>query len=115
MITNPSMLSMQLKRTAQIIWLYYRQVVSYNLIFTFLALAIYFFYGSLKIFIVMLWLKVVGFVFIGYVFYQFNSKEFYFYYNLGLSRQKLLLIALIIEIISFSILIFLVSLFIPSA
>ena len=106
---------MHLKRTAQIIWLYYRQVVSYNLMFTFLALAIYFFYGSLKIFIVMFWLKVVGFAFIAYVFYQFNSKEFYFYYNLGLSRQKLLLIALIIEIVSFAMLIFLVSFLIPSA
>ena len=106
---------MQLKRTAQIIWLYYRQVVAYNLIFTVLALVIYFAYGSLKIFIVMFWLKVVGFAFIAYVFYQFNSKELYFYYNLGLSRQKLLLIAVVIEIISFSLLVFIASFFTASA
>jgi hypothetical protein len=106
---------MQLKRTAQIIWLYYRQVVSYNLIFTFLALGIYFFYGSLQVFPVMFWLKVVGFAFIAYIFHQFNSKEFYFYYNLGLSRQKLLLTGVIIEIISFSMLVFMTSFLIPAA
>ncbi len=106
---------MHLKRNAQIIWLYYRQVVAYNLIFTLLALGIYFSYGSLEIFALMFWLKVIGFVLIGYFFYQFNSKELYFYYNLGLSRRKLLLIAIIIEIISFSLLVYLASLYIPTA
>ena len=106
---------MHLKRTVQIIWLYYRQVVSYNLLFTFLALGIYFFYGSLKIFAAMFWLKVVGFALIGYIFYQFNSHQLYFYYNLGLSRRRLLLLAVVIEIISFSALVYMASFIIPPA
>jgi hypothetical protein len=106
---------MHFKRAARIIWLYYRQVVSYNLLFTFLALGIYFFYGSLKIFAVMFWLKVLGFVLIGYIFYQFNNNALYFYYNLGLSRLRLLLIAILIEIISFSVLVYVASFIIPSA
>ena len=106
---------MHLKRTAQIIWLYYRQVVAYNLIFTFLALGIYFFYGSLKIFALMFWLKVVGFVLVGYIFYQFNNHQLYFYYNLGLSRRRLLLLAILTEIISFAGLVYLASFLIPAA
>lgn len=92
----------------KLIWTFYKRVVSFNLIFTICALYLYVKTGSLLVFSWMFWLKVIGFASITYLYYEFRKQNLCFYYNLGFSNGRLLLIAAICEIIIFTLSILLV-------
>lgn len=88
----------------KIIAIFYKNVVAYNLVFTAICIPWYFYVGVEAI-LPMFWIKFFGFIFVGYLFYTFNAKSLYFYYNFGFTLRTLLIVAIIIESISYIVLI----------
>ncbi|MDN5212281.1 hypothetical protein QQ020_09485 [Fulvivirgaceae bacterium BMA12] len=99
-----TMIRQKLLQKLKIIGLFYKNVVSYNLIFTAICVPCYRLAG-LEAILPMFWIKFFGFALVAYMFYAFKARSLYFYYNLGFSLKRLLAIAIIIEAASYLLLI----------
>jgi len=89
---------------------FYKSIIPFILMFTLLS---FFIFGLVPSFIIFL---TIG-IFIGFLtFYLIKKKEFYFYYNLGISKWKLFravfLINLILGVPIVLIILFIISFFI---
>ncbi|MDN5200646.1 hypothetical protein QQ008_04715 [Fulvivirgaceae bacterium BMA10] len=89
-------------RKLKVILIFYRDIVSYNIIFTLIA-CYWYFHTRASATMPMFWSKVLGFLFIAYIFYEFHKQKLYFYHNLGFGTKDLIFIAVFSDILSFTI------------
>lgn len=87
--------------------IFFRRIFLYNLIFTLAAMVLYVQIFRYEVYSWMFYSKIAGYLFVAYVWFKYFPKEFYFYYNLGLSVRWLFIMSVIADALIFFFLFFL--------
>ncbi|MFY0601075.1 MAG: hypothetical protein JXR03_15470 [Cyclobacteriaceae bacterium] len=74
----------------------YKDFIVYNLIFTIWAGVILFFYRESS-FPFLFWIKLFGFTFLAFIYYQSRKSRLNFYHNLGFSIKQLIMYSILID------------------
>ncbi len=75
----------------------YKEFIAYNLVFTLIGADLLIKYGA-RSYVYIVWIKIVGFAFIGIIYYWNRRKYLYFFYNLHINRSDLIISSLCIDI-----------------
>ena len=96
---------MQLLKTIRIIWTFYRSFLLATALITACCLELFWKYGF-SIFVVLFWFKIATLGLIFYFINEYRQKEYYYYYNLGVSKGLLWATILVFD---FALFIFLIT------
>ncbi|OYZ00496.1 MAG: hypothetical protein B7Y37_10665 [Sphingobacteriia bacterium 28-36-52] len=77
----------------QICWLFYKSFAVASSFFTLCSISLFWKFGF-SVFSGIFWFKVFTGLIIFYFVNDYRKKEYYFYYNLGMSKRKLWVITL---------------------
>lgn len=84
--------------------IFFRRFFLFNLIFTLAAILLYVKIPRYELYSYMFYSKIAGYLFVAYVYFKYFPKEFYFWYNLGLSVRRLFVLSVITDALIFCIL-----------
>jgi len=84
---------MHLLKTIRLIWTFYRSFIFVSLVITACCLSIFWAYGF-SAFSGLFWLKIVSQGLTYYFVNSYKDKEYYYYYNLSISKRMLWVVTL---------------------
>jgi hypothetical protein len=98
---------MRISKTIRLIWTFYKSFFLLSLLLTIFSLVLFWEYG-LSIFSELFWLKIVTLAITFYFINSQKNKEYYYYQNLGLSKNLIWTTSLIFDFFLFILLIILI-------
>ncbi len=98
---------MRLLKKIKLIWMFYCSFIFSSMLITFCCLAL-FWRNGFRSFAGIFWLKIITLALTFYFINSYKSKEFYYYQNLGISKNILWLTTLLFDFTLFLFLIFMI-------
>jgi len=99
---------MQLLKTIRLIGSFYQSFLLASIVITICCLSI-FWSNGFSSFIAIFWFKIITLALTYYFVNSYNSKRYYYYFNLGISKVVLWTVSLVFDVALFLILIILMN------